>query len=236
MSLAQRQNERLAATLAKAYCPLAGAELLEVMAREVFPGRLAIVSSFGAESAVLLSLVAEVDPALPVIFLDTGQHFPETLAYRDRLTAWLGLSNVVTAGPEADALGHSDPNSNLWRRDADSCCALRKVVPLDQALSNFDAWVSGRKRYQGGRRDALPGIEAADGRIKINPLAHWTKEQVDRMFRDRGLPRHPLEAQGYRSIGCRPCTRIVTGQDDPRAGRWAGCGKTECGIHWTGRS
>lgn len=233
-SLAQRQSERLAAALETAYGQLDGIELLRAMARDVFPGRLAVVSSFGVESAALLALVAEADPGLPVVFLDTGHHFPETLTYRDRLLARLGLNNLVTLRPEGEALEQSDPDATLWQRDPDGCCHLRKVAPLQAALTGFDAWISGRKRYQGGRRGALPAIETADGRIKINPLAHWTKDQVEQVFRDRALPRHPLEAEGCLSIGCRPCTGIATGQDDPRAGRWAGCVKTECGIHWGG--
>ena len=231
MTLAQRQAERLAATLARAYGQLTGVELLRTMSQKVFPGRLAVVSSFGVESALLLSLVAEVDPALPVIFLDTGQHFPETLAYRDRLTAHFGLSDVRSVVPDAEAVRQSDSDTTLWSRDPDGCCHLRKVAPLQRALSGFDAWATGRRRYQSRRRQALEPIEAAEGRIKINPMASWTKDRVDQSLATLGLPRHPLEASGYLSIGCRPCTRAVSSDEDPRAGRWHGCGKTECGIH-----
>lgn len=232
MTLAQRQAERLAATLTEAYGHLEGGALLGAAARDLFPGRLAVVASFGAESAILLSLVAEVDPALPVVFLDTGQHFPETLDYRDRLIAHFGLGDVRSVGPDAGSVQVVDPDATLWERDPDGCCYLRKVVPLNHALSGFDAWVTGRKRYQGGAREALPAIEAAEGRIKVNPLAGWDKDAVERRFATLGLPRHPLEADGYPSIGCRPCTHRVTAEDGPRAGRWAGCAKTECGIHW----
>jgi len=232
MSLAQRQTERLAATLARAYGQLTGIELLRIMSQEVFPGRLAVVSSFGVESALLLSLVAEVDPVLPVIFLDTGQHFPETLAYRDRLAAHFGLSDVRSVVPDAEAVRQSDSDTTLWSRNPDGCCHLRKVVPLQRTLSGFDAWATGRRRHQSRRRQALEPIEAAEGRIKINPMASWTRDRVDQRLATLGLPRHPLEASGYLSVGCRLCTRAVRPDEDPRAGRWDGCGKTECGIHW----
>jgi phosphoadenosine phosphosulfate reductase len=233
VSLAQRQAERLAATLDRSYGGLEGVELLRAMSRDVFPGRLAVVASFGAESALLLALVAEVDASLPVIFLDTGQHFPETLAYRDLLEERLGLSDIRSVQPDMEARRRADPDDTLWRRDPDGCCHLRKVVPLQQALADFDAWVTGRKQYHGGGRDALRPIEAAEGRIKINPLIHWDRDRVDRGFAELDLPRHPLESKGYLSIGCQPCTRAVMDEEDLRAGRWAGCGKSECGIHWT---
>ena len=233
MSLAQRQAERLAATLGRSYGGLEGAELLRAMSHDVFPGRLAVVASFGAESALLLALVAEVDASLPVVFLDTGQHFPETLAYRDRLAERFGLSDIRSVQPDRETRRRADPDGALWQRDPDACCHLRKVVPLQRALADFDAWVTGRKQYHGAGRDALGPIEAAEGRIKINPLVHWDRDRVDRGFAELDLPRHPLESKGYPSIGCRPCTRAVMEEEDPRAGRWAGCGKTECGIHWT---
>ena len=232
MSRAERQSKRLAATLTQAYGQLNGRELLRAMAQEVFPGRLAVVSSFGAESALLLSLVAETDPGLPVIFLATGQHFPETLAYRDRLAVHFGLSDVRSVAPDAEAVRQADTDATLWRRDPDHCCRLRRVLPLQRSLADFDAWVTGRKRYQNEGRQTLEPIEMAEGRIKINPLAFWTKERVDQAYAALELPRNPLEAEGYLSIGCRPCTRAVSSSEDPRAGRWDGCGKTECGIHW----
>ena len=203
--------------------------LLEVMIRRAFPGSIALVSSFGAESAVLLEMVARVDPATPVIFIDTGKLFPETLAYRDALAGRLGLKDLRTVGPGAAAA--QDGDGTLWRRDADACCHLRKVAPLEAALAGFDAWITGRKRYQGGERAALEPIEAAGGRVKINPLAHWTRDDVDRHIAARGLPRHPLVGDGFASIGCRPCTRPAAIGEAVRAGRWPGSGKTECGIH-----
>ncbi|WP_407635503.1 phosphoadenylyl-sulfate reductase [Gluconacetobacter diazotrophicus] len=195
-------------------------------------GRVGIVSSFGSESAVLLALAAEVDPAIPVLFLETGQHFPETLAYRDRLAARLGLTDVRSIQPQPRQIRERDPDGQLWAFDPDACCALRKVEPLDEAIIPFDAWMTGRKRSQAATRAQLPVVEdAADGRIKINPLARWTPAELDAEMTRRDLPRHPLALRGYKSIGCAPCTRPVAEGEDPRAGRWAGLSKTECGIH-----
>ncbi|MGC8476679.1 MAG: phosphoadenylyl-sulfate reductase [Acetobacteraceae bacterium] len=202
--------------------------LLRVLIGERFAGRIALVSSFGAESAVLLHLVAGIDPTLPVIFLDTGQLFAETLAYRDRLVARFGLRDVRTAGPGPLA----DPAGTLWREDPDRCCGIRKVQPLEDALAPFDAWISGRKRYHGGERAALSPVEfGADWRIRINPLAAWSAADIAACFAAHDLPAHPLLARGYRSIGCAPCTRPVGDDEAPRAGRWAGQAKSECGIH-----
>jgi phosphoadenosine phosphosulfate reductase len=195
-------------------------------------GRVAIVSSFGTESAVLLALAAEIDPAVPVLFLDTGQHFPETLAYRDLLSARLGLTDVRSLHPAERQVHDRDPEGQLWAFDPDACCALRKVEPLDEAMIPFDAWMTGRKRSQAATRADLPMIEAvADGRVKINPLARWSPAELDAEMTRRDLPRHPLGLLGYKSIGCAPCTRPVADGEDPRAGRWAGLSKTECGIH-----
>ena len=232
MSRNQRNAERLAAALTAAYGGLEDEALLRPLASDVFPGRLVVVASFGAESALLLALAARVDPGLPVVFLDTGHVFAETLVYRDALVAHLRLTDVRSVRPDPGQLHRDDPQRSLWRDDPDACCRLRKVAPLEAALADFDAWVTGRKHYHGGRRADLPVIEAAEGRIKINPLARWTREDVVHAYERLGLPRHPLEAAGYLSIGCRPCTRAVAAGEDLRAGRWAGCAKTECGIHW----
>jgi phosphoadenosine phosphosulfate reductase len=208
------------------------ATLLDTMVNRVFAGRIAVVSSFGAESAVLLHLAAGVNRAVPVIFLDTGKLFPETLAYRDALIARLGLTDVRVIRPDPSALARFDPDGTLWQRDPGMCCWQRKVEPLDEALHGFDAWITGRKRFQGGQRDALDLIEEAeDGRAKINPLATWSEADLAAYFEKHDLPRHPLVALGYRSIGCAVCTRAVKPGEPARAGRWAGQGKTECGIH-----
>jgi phosphoadenosine phosphosulfate reductase len=206
-------------------------ELLREMLAE-YRGRIALVSSFGAESAVVLHMVAGLDRATPVIFLDTGKLFPETLRYRDLLVAQLGLTDIRTAEPEPARIAAVDPDGTLWRSDPDVCCWQRKVEPLDEALSGFDAWITGRKRYQGGLRRTLPMVEhGPDGRTKINPLAGWSIADIAQYFAEHDLPRHPLTAQGYASIGCTTCSRAGAPADDPRAGRWLGFDKNECGIH-----
>jgi phosphoadenosine phosphosulfate reductase len=194
-------------------------------------GRIAVVSSFGAESAVLLALAAEIDPAVPVLFLDTGQHFEATLAYRDEVTRALGLRDVRSIAPSPRALQESDPSAELWQFDPDACCRLRKVAPLEGALRPFQAWVTGRKRHQAPTRSALQLTEQVDGRTKYNPLATWTAAQIEAEMLARDLPRHPLSLAGYPSIGCAPCTRAVAAGQDPRSGRWAGTPKVECGLH-----
>ena len=209
----------------------AGAVALRGALTQDFRGRIAVVSSFGAESAVLLALVAEIDPATPVLFVDTQQHFPETLAYRDELVRFLGLTDVRSVGPTAAEIAAHDPPGELWRFDPDACCRLRKVTPLDRALAPFDAWVTGRKRHQTLTRTALAVTELVDGKTKINPLADWTADQIEAEMVRRGLPRHPLSTAGYPSIGCATCTRAVASGEDPRSGRWSGTGKVECGIH-----
>lgn len=213
------------------YGGLDGAALLDAAINEIFPGRIAVVSSFGTESAVLLDLVAQVNRATPVIFLETGKHFQETLAYRDELVAKLGLTDVRSIAPAEDDLAWADRDGTLWRRSPDLCCQLRKVLPLERALSGFSAWINGRKRFQGGQRRHLGLFETTGSRIKVNPLATWDTAALARAFVERDLPRHPLGAQGYPSVGCAPCTSKTAGDSGSRDGRWSGTGKTECGIH-----
>ena len=206
--------------------------LLDLVIRDVFAERVTSVASFGTESAVLLAMIAEVSPSVPVTFLDTGKHFQETLSYRDAVAAQLGLTDLRVTHPDPLRLERYDGDSQLWRADPDGCCQLRKVEPLARALEGFDAWISGRKRYQGWARVGIPMLEWADGKVKVNPLADWSAEQVNAEFNRRNLPRHPLQAHGYLSIGCAPCTQAVSGDSGfVRAGRWAGQGKSECGIH-----
>lgn len=200
-------------------------------ALEAVPGRIAAVSSFGTESAVLLALIAEVDKAAPVLFLDTGHLFPETLAYRDTLIGLLGLTGVATLLPDAAALEARDPGNALWSDDPDACCAVRKVAPLARALAPYDAWINGRKRYQAATRADIPVVEKDGRRLKFNPLASLTRDDIEAEMKTRGLPRHPLERFGFASVGCMPCTTRVMPGEDPRAGRWRGRNKTECGIH-----
>ena len=206
-------------------------EIITAARDAVAPGRLAVVSSFGTESAVLLKLVAEADRSLPVLFLDTGWLFEETLAYRDVLTAWFGLTDIRVFAPSASALARQDPQREQWFTDPDACCGLRKVVPLAEALQPFDAWINGRKRYHGSARATLPVVEHDGRRLKFNPLAQVTRQDLERTFIQADLPRHPLEARGFASVGCMPCTQRTRAGEDLRAGRWRGLTKTECGIH-----
>jgi phosphoadenylyl-sulfate reductase (thioredoxin) len=208
--------------------------ILRAAVRE-FPGKLAAVTSFGAEAAVLLDFIAKVDPELPLLFLETGKHFPETLAHRDRLVGQLGLKNQRNLHPDAGELETKDPKGDLHQRDTDACCALRKTRPLNETLKGFDAWITGRKRFQSETRLSLKVVEADEaGRIKFNPLANWTQEQLDVYMAERKLPKHPLVAEGYLSIGCAPttCTTKTQPGESSRAGRWRGLDKDECGIHF----
>jgi phosphoadenosine phosphosulfate reductase len=197
-----------------------------------YAGKIALVSSFGTESAILLHMIAQIDKSTPVIFLDTGKLFPETLAYRDALIARLGLTGVRNIRPSGAQLAAWDPDGKLWQKDVDLCCAIRKTNPLDEALEGFDAWITGRKRAQGGLRSELNVVETGpDGRMTVNPLAHWDDARINAYFEAHDLPRHPLEAEGYTSIGCATCTMRPRPGEDKRSGRWAGLDKSECGIH-----
>jgi phosphoadenosine phosphosulfate reductase len=198
-------------------------------------GRVAMVSSFGAESVVLLHMISLIDRTTPVVFIDTEMLFPETLAYQTQVAETLGLTDVRRITASADAIKAGDPFSRLHLADTAACCDLRKAQPLQNALGEFDAWITGRKRFQAGTRQALDLFENEDDiRIKINPLAHWRREDLQDYIINNRLPQHPLVAQGYPSIGCSPttCTSKVAKGDDPRAGRWSGSEKTECGIHF----
>jgi len=205
--------------------------VLRAAVREQYPGDVAMVSSFGADSAVLLHMVAEIDPKTPVVFIDTGKLFPATLRYRDELVERLGLTDVRSQKPDREDLSDKDPAGMLWMNDTDACCHIRKVLPLEVALDGFSAWVSGRKRFQSATRAGLALFEAEAGRVKVNPLAGWSAGDVLDYAKAHDLPPHPLVAQGYPSIGCLPCTDKVKPGEDPRAGRWRGQDKTECGIH-----
>lgn len=195
-------------------------------------GRIALVSSFGAESVVLLHMAAVIDRATPVLFVDTQMLFTETLVYQAEVAERLGLSNLrILRGP---GIAARDPSGDLHRTDPDACCTLRKTEPLQRALNGFDGWITGRKRFQSGSRAALDFFEAeaGTGRLKVNPLAHWAPEDVRAYMEENRLPRHPLVARGYPSIGCAPCTSPVASGEDPRAGRWRNRDKDECGIHF----
>jgi phosphoadenosine phosphosulfate reductase len=211
--------------------PAAAEAVLETMLKERFEGKIALVSSFGIESAILLHMISEIDKAAPVIFLDTGKLFPETLEYRSALVEKLGLTDVRSIRPSGKQLAAYDPDGRLWQTDPDLCCAIRKTNPLDEALEGFEAWITGRKRSQNVKRANLQLVETGpDGRTTVNPLAFWDDKDIDAYFTRHNLPRHPLQAEGYTSIGCATCTALPK-DGDKRSGRWAGLTKTECGIH-----
>lgn len=230
---AERARKRAAALLDD-YAAVDAPTLIEHMVRREFKGRVAVTSSFGAEAALLLDMIAQADRSVPVLFIDTDALFDETLEYASRLQARLGLTDLRIVRPDSAALKEAE---ELWECDADRCCHLRKVAPLAREVQGlreqgFEALIDGRKRLHGGERASLPVFQAdLSGMIKISPLASWSEAQVEAAFVERGLPRHPLTAQGFRSIGCWPCTRPVAAGEPPRSGRWAGAGKTECGIH-----
>lgn len=209
------------------------AEIIETALKTVGRDRLALVSSFGTESAALLKVMADVDPAIPVIFLDTGWLFEETLAYRDTLAATLGLTDVRSIKPLEEMLVREDADRELWFSDPDACCRIRKVEPLARALKPFAAWINGRKRFQGGARAEIPVVEADGAKLKFNPFANVSRGEIEAIYTLAKLPPHPLVASGYLSVGCMPCSSRAAAGEDARAGRWRGKGKTECGIHTT---
>lgn len=221
------QADLVVASLLQRVGQLDAKELLRAVIAE-FEGRIAVTSSFGTESAVLLDLVAQVAPATPVLFIDTGELFDETLEYRYQLERQLKLEDVRVVRPTEEERKEAE---ELWTSDSDRCCLLRKVRPLARATQGFAALIDGRKRAHGAERAELPPIAAQGGVVKVSPLANWGEDEVERAFRERGLPRHPLLEQGYRSVGCWPCTRPTKPGESPRAGRWAGSAKTECGLH-----
>jgi phosphoadenosine phosphosulfate reductase len=204
--------------------------VIETALREI--RRLALVSSFGAESVVLLHLAAMVDRDVPVIFIDTEMLFAETLVYQQEVAERLGLRNLRIV--RARHIAARDPDGRLHRHDPDACCALRKTEPLQCALSGTNGWITGRKRFHSAGRADLPffELEPESLRIKVNPLATWRREDVAEYMAENRLPRHPLVAQGYPSIGCAPCTSKVRAGEDIRAGRWRNRNKDECGIHF----
>jgi phosphoadenosine phosphosulfate reductase len=221
--------EELARSLANAR----PSDIIAAAVRTVGRDKLALVSSFGTESAALLKVMADVDPAIPVIFLDTGWMFEETLAYRDTLIQRLGLRDVRSVKPSEATLSREDPNGDLWFSDPDACCRIRKVEPLARALEPFDGWINGRKRFQGGLRATIPVVEQDGARLKFNPFANASRQEIEAIYKNADLPPHPLLAAGFLSVGCMPCTSRTEAGEDARAGRWRGRAKTECGIHTT---
>jgi phosphoadenosine phosphosulfate reductase len=238
LDAAPRFTEHDAVRLNRMFRGSSTQELLEGVIKDDLAGDCAVVSSFGAESAVLLDLIAGVDSNIPVLFLETGKHFSETLEYRDALAGRLGLRNIVNLRPDEEDLAVKDESGLRWSYDPDGCCEMRKVKPLAKALTRYDASFTGRKAFQSSTRANLPRFEIdtsdAQGRLKINPLIDWSAEDIAAHFEAHDLPRHPLVARGFPSIGCEPCTHKVAPGEDPRSGRWKGWDKTECGIHRPG--
>jgi phosphoadenosine phosphosulfate reductase len=223
----------IAARLADLRAKAKGRDALGILklALEEFPGQTTVVSSFGSESVVLLHLMAQADPTTPVLFLNTGKLFGETLRYRDRLQDELGLTDLRNIGPHPDDRAKYDPDGTLWSKSTDACCNFRKVVPLRRALEGFSAQITGRKKFQTNARATMEAVEYFEGRFRFNPLAEWTLADLEAYETKHNLPRHPLVEDGYPSIGCIPCTRRVAAGEGYRDGRWAGLDKDECGIH-----
>jgi phosphoadenosine phosphosulfate reductase len=231
LSLASTGELPQAAELDRVLRDASPAEVIATALATVGRERLALVSSFGTESAALLKVMADVDPAIPVIFLDTGWLFEETLAYRDTLIGTLGLLDVRSIKPLDETLSRDDAEGDLWFSNPDACCRIRKVEPLARALKPFSAWINGRKRFQGGLRAAIPVVEADGERLKFNPFANISRDDITAIYAQAKLPPHPLVASGYLSVGCMPCTSRTAEGEDARAGRWRGRPKSECGIH-----
>lgn len=224
---AVRLNER--------YRHHAATEVLRRALNDPDLGKVTLVSSFGAESVVLLHMVSVVSPGTPILFIDTMMLFQETLDYQLAVSEKLRLTDVRVVRATDAEVALNDPDGTLHQFSTDACCSFRKTIPLERELSRFDAWITGRKRFQGGERDALEFFEAEPpARLRINPLAHWRSADVQDYMAENNLPRHPLVAKGYASIGCAPCTSPIKPGEDPRAGRWRGSAKTECGIHFIG--
>lgn len=223
-------KERLEVLRAK-YAGADARTLLRAMIKDEFAGKITTVSSFGSESVVLLHLISEIDPSVPVIFLNTGKLFGETMRYRDRLQERLGLTDLRAIGPHPDDLKALDPDGTLWSRDPDSCCNIRKVLPLRRAITGFEAEITGRKRFQTQARTSMSPLELNGARVVVNPLWNWTLQDLKEHILAHDLPRHPLVEDGFLSIGCMPCTQRVREGEDYRSGRWAGLDKDECGIH-----
>ena len=224
-----------AARLNERYKHHAATEVLRRALNDPDLGRVTMVSSFGSESVVLLHMVSVVAPGTPVLFIDTQMLFQETLDYQVEVAEKLKLTDVRVVRATEREVALNDPDGTLHQFNTDACCDLRKTIPLERELSQFDAWITGRKRFQGGQRTELQFFESEPpARLRINPLAHWRSQDVQDYMAENNLPRHPLVAQGYASIGCAPCTSPVKPGEDPRAGRWRGSQKTECGIHFIG--
>ncbi len=214
------------------YQNLEATELLQPLIQDELQGKIAVSSSFGAESAILLHMVSQIDVTTPVLFIDTGKLFQKTIEYRDTVAEFLGLQNIKIISPDQKVIENKDGNGDLWKTSPDLCCEIRKVHPFEHELSKYSAVITGRKRYQANTRSTLDMIEHDGKQIKINPIARWDIQKLQNYMVEHNLPAHPLVSEGYLSIGCEPCTSKVKAGEDPRAGRWRGKDKTECGIHY----
>jgi phosphoadenosine phosphosulfate reductase len=184
--------------------------------------------------AVLAHVASRVAPGVDVVFLDTGYHFPETIGTADAVGATMDVTLIPITPVQTVAEQDAEYGPELYLRDPDLCCELRKVIPLRDTLARYDAWATGLRRAETRNRAIAPvvGWDAKKGKVKVSPLARWSDDDVDRYIDEHGVLVNPLAYDGYPSIGCAPCTRRVAPGDDPRSGRWAGTAKTECGIHW----
>ena len=205
--------------------------ILEHSILNLFKNKIAYVCSFGTESAIILDLISKIDKDIPIIMLNTHFLFKETIKYKNELLKLLGLKNYREVFPDEKMLNKYDVDNSLWKKDVEKCCNLRKVIPLENSLNNFESWISGRKSYHLGDRQNLKAFELINNKIVVNPLFNSTKEFIDNYFLSNNLPRHPLFEKGYLSIGCSHCTVKAKNIMDPRQGRWSDSSKTECGIH-----
>ena len=206
-------------------------EILNWAVENYWPS-IVMSSSFQTQSVPLLHMVAQIKPELPIYFLDTGYHFPETLLYKEKLQKTLGLNVIDLRNEELDGPQESVPGGPLYRSDPDRCCYLRKVAPMEKALQDVQAWVTGIRREQTVHRPRANIFERkSNGLLKVNPLLNWVQKDVWSYISRHDLPVHPLFSQGYLSIGCAPCTRPAQPGEDERTGRWAGSAKVECGLH-----
>lgn len=228
------------------YSHLEGSELVAATRKFFDKNELVSFSSFGSYSALLLDFISNVDKQLPILFLETGKHFYETLQFVEDIETRFGLTNITKLHPDSKIVANADEDGDLWKNNVDRCCWIRKVEPLDRYLEEnqqISVIITGRRGYQTAERANMKTIELDDtGRIRINPFCNWSKDEVIKEFNKRDLPQHPLVEQGYPSIGCAPCTKAVKPGEDERSGRWAhvidiksndstALQKTECGIH-----
>tara|TARA_X000000950_G_scaffold118865_2_gene148998 strand:- start:4701 stop:5384 length:684 start_codon:yes stop_codon:yes gene_type:complete len=203
---------------------------IEILIKKIFLNKSAYVCSFGSESAVLLDMISKINNNFPIIFINTHKLFKETLDYKEILKRIFNITNIIEVFPSNLNIKNYDHNSDLWKKNPDLCCNIRKVLPLENALKNYEAWFSGRKGFHSESRKKKKIIELENNKYVVSPLLKWDQEKINEYFNDNKLVRHPLFNQGYLSIGCETCTS-KSKSSDFRSGRWTGTSKTECGIH-----